>query len=395
MKNILTIMKKELTRVFKDRRLLITTIILPGLLIYLMYSLMGSGIAKLVSDSEPTKYYICTISGDKKFEEAVLAKEPNSLFLHLKENQVEEFKQKVSDGTYDILIDAPAYYYENFYKAMEDNQTVEKQDITIYFNSNSNASLSIYNIVASVYSDAQNDYVKKQNADVITLKNSDIAIIEKDSSFTQFAGMMMPLLLIIFLFSGAMSIAPESIAGEKERGTIATLLVTPVKRSEIALGKIISLSIIAICSALSSFLGVMLSLPKLLGGGDISMSNVYGFGDYVILLFIIVSTVMVIIGLLSVISCYAKNIKEASTFILPFFFLSMLLGISTMFIKSDNPLLYFIPIFNSVQAISSVFNMEANMINIIMTIVLNLCYTGLFVFLLTRMFNNERIMFNK
>jgi sodium transport system permease protein len=72
------------------------------------------------------------------------------------------------------------------------------------------------------------------------------------------------MLIIMFLFSGAMSIGPDSIAGEKERGTIATLLVTPVKRSEIAIGKVMSLSIISLFSATSSFIGIMLSLPKLL-----------------------------------------------------------------------------------------------------------------------------------
>ena len=43
---------------------------------------------------------------------------------------------------------------------------------------------------------------------------------------------MMPLLILIFLFSGCMAVAPESIAGEKERGTIATILVTPIRRSD-------------------------------------------------------------------------------------------------------------------------------------------------------------------
>lgn len=67
---------------------------------------------------------------------------------------------------------------------------------------------------------------------------------------------MLPMLLMIFLFTGCMSVAPESIAGEKERGTIATLLVTPVKRSHIAIGKIIALSIIALLSGISSTLGI-------------------------------------------------------------------------------------------------------------------------------------------
>ena len=52
------------------------------------------------------------------------------------------------------------------------------------------------------------------------------------------AGMLVvsivPLLLLILVFSSVMSIAAESVAGEKERGTMATLLATPIKRHDIA-----------------------------------------------------------------------------------------------------------------------------------------------------------------
>ena len=57
----------------------------------------------------------------------------------------------------------------------------------------------------------------------------------------QMITMMLPYLLLIFLFTGCVAITSESIAGEKERGTINTLLVTPTKRSYLAIGKIIAL----------------------------------------------------------------------------------------------------------------------------------------------------------
>ena len=47
MKNILTIMKKELRRFFSDRRLVLTAL-LPGILIYAIYSVMGDALASVV-----------------------------------------------------------------------------------------------------------------------------------------------------------------------------------------------------------------------------------------------------------------------------------------------------------------------------------------------------------
>src|SRR5690554_8033770 len=100
---------------------------------------------------------------------------------------------------------------------------------------------------------------------------------------------MLPFLLVIFLFSGVMQVSIESIAGEKERGTIATILTTPIKRSELAIGKIVSLSLIALVSAFSSFLGLILSIPKLMGSMDLEL-QIYGFGEYSLLFLVLAST---------------------------------------------------------------------------------------------------------
>ena len=51
---------------------------------------------------------------------------------------------------------------------------------------------------------------------------------------TKMLSMLVPLLMFALLASACMAVAPESIAGEKERGTMATMLITPVKRWQIA-----------------------------------------------------------------------------------------------------------------------------------------------------------------
>lgn len=68
MKNILTIIKKEFARFFKDRRLILTTLILPGLLIYLVYSFMGSGLLKQVQTDENYVTQVYTINAPDSFE---------------------------------------------------------------------------------------------------------------------------------------------------------------------------------------------------------------------------------------------------------------------------------------------------------------------------------------
>ena len=209
--------------------------------------------------------------------------------------------------------------------------------------------------------------------------------------------MMLPLLMMIFLFSGCMSIAPESIAGEKERGTIATLLVTPMKRSHLALGKIISLSVIGLLSGLSSFIGTMLSLPKLMGGMEGVSASVYQLGDYLLLLAVILSTSLLLIALISIISAFAKNIKEATSWVTPLMIVVIVISITSMIgsMQAKTLPMYLIPLYNSVQCMNKIFSFEPNLAAVLLTAAANIVYTGFCVGILTKMFNNERVVFSR
>ena len=139
------------------------------------------------------------------------------------------------------------------------------------------------------------------------------------------------------------------------------MLVTPAKRSHIALGKIIALSIIALLSGISSTLGTMLSLPKITGVGEEGVeANVYSAQDYILLAVIILSTVLLIVTLISIISAFARSTKEAGTYIMPLMIVVMLVGLSGMFSDGAKTELYnyVIPIYNSVQCMTGVFSFE-------------------------------------
>ena len=220
-------------------------------------------------------------------------------------------------------------------------------------------------------------------------------VANKEDTSIQIISSLVPFLLITFLFTGAMSICSESIAGEKERGTIATLLITPTKRSEIAIGKITSLAITGLVSALISFLGLILSLPKLMGSDTISLSA-YNFTSVIAIFGIIVVTVLLFTTILTLVSTYAKSVKEATSYSTPIMIIVMLIGLSNFMTNQSttNSLLYLIPIYNSIQSLIEVFSLTINPLNYFITMISNIIYIFIGVYVLTRMFNDEKIMFN-
>ena len=390
--NILTIIKKEFARFFGDKRMVFTTILMPGLLIYVMYSFMGDAMMKEfeTDDDYVAKAYVENMPVE--FES--MWSELSMDITKINASEEADILQKVEEKEADILVVFPENFSDDI-AAYDVTSGKKAPEIKVYYNSTASESSKFHAIVTEVLNAYESSMANK--FDINVSEDDYDRASEKDVTGQVFS-MMLPMLLMIFMFSGCMSIAPEAIAGEKERGTIATLLVTPMKRSSLALGKIISLSVISILAGLSSFAGTMLSLPNLMGGEESGMNvNVYGASDYVMLLGLILTTVLVLVSIISVISAFAKSIKEAGTAISPLMILVMGVSLVPMF-GGDAPkniATFFVPILNSVQCFHGIFSFKYEMVQVLITIFMNLVYASVFTFVLTKLFNSEKVMFSK
>lgn len=386
MKGWFPVFKKELLRFFKDKRMIVGTLILPGLLIYLVYSFMGDGMRGLIGGEErtPTAYV-------QDLPEQ-LAEGFSAVFdvTEIGADGAESAKEAVKNAQTDIFVVFP----EGFWSSIM-NPTGDVPNVEIYFNAAESNSSSAYSAAVALLDALESSLSNR--FDVNNPASGGIYDLSDERDVTSMIfSMLMPMLMMIFIFTGAMSVAPESIAGEKERGTFATLLVTPVSRAGVAVGKIFALSIISVLCGLSSFIGIMLSLPKMMGGADVS-ANIYSVGDYFALFGIVVSSVLLIVAMISVISAFAKSVKEASAYVSPLMIVVVLLSVTCMFTDGApaSVWLYLIPLYNSVQAINAVFSFTAVALNLAVGMIANLVYTALLVWLLTAMFRSEKIMFRR
>lgn len=387
MNNIFAILKKELRRFFTDKRMLLS-LFLPGILIFIIYTAMGSVFSNFLNPSDDYNYIVYIDNPVEEFN-VISTSSPYKIeiknFNNLSNEEKENYKNDIKNEKIDLLI----CFESDFYNKLNNG---EKPNVEIYYLSTSTASSTIYNYYFQTLNNnsmtINYNYYINQNNDI----NYDLSTDEDKSKVI--ITMVLPFILVIMLFTGCMNVTTESIAGEKERGTIATLLVTPVKRSEIALGKILALSVTSIVSSITSFLGLALSLPKLLQGtGDITLS-MYGISTYIYVLLIIIVITILFTTLLSIVSCFSKSIKEANQYATPLMFLIMAISGSTYFISNNNWYLYLIPIFNSINCLSEIFSLNFNLVNFLITIISNIVYISLGVFVVTKMFDNEKVMFN-
>ena len=388
--NTVTIIKKEFARFFGDKRMVFTTVLMPGLLVYIMYTLMGNIMTNQFTSAEDfvASGYVQNIPEEL---EPMLKQLPVE-WQNADTSEIAGIQTDLSEKEADLLVIFPENFMEDMSTYEVSSQTAAP-NIEIYYNSAKPESAEVNAMLTSLLTSYEAALTNRFD---INNGSADYDLATEQDMTGQMFSMLLPMLLMTFSFSSCISVAPESIAGEKERGTIATLLVTPMKRSSLALGKIISLSCIALLSGFSSFLGTMLSLPSLMGAANLDTSF-YTMKDYALLLGVILSTVLLLISLISIISAFARSIKEASTTCSPLTILTMVVSLVPMMgadILTKTGMFY-VPVLNSVLCMNNIFSFEVNILHIAITIASNILYAVVLTFLLTRLCNSEKAMFSQ
>lgn len=287
---IFIIIKKELAKFFGNKRMLFTTVLMPGLVVFVLYSIMGSVLNSQNQDKVMNDTNICIVNLPNTIKE--ILEDVEITYQEVDSNEEKQIKQEIEDNQSKILVIFPEKFDE---VCVAFNETAS---IEIYYNSSNKGSLYAYSYISNLLEEYKNTL-----CNIFSINNEgniyDMAS-ERDSAGKELSAIL-PMLLIGLVFSCCLSIAAESIAGEKERGTIAALLVTPVRRNSVALGKLLSLTVIALLSGVSSYIGVILSMPCIINVEIGKLLFIYDLKDYIVLLITLISIILIVISLMLIV----------------------------------------------------------------------------------------------
>ncbi|PKM69223.1 MAG: hypothetical protein CVU95_01170 [Firmicutes bacterium HGW-Firmicutes-2] len=400
------IVKKELKRVFSDRRLVFSAFILPAVGIYILYSLMGTMMGEMFEDRDQHQSIVHVYKAPTSFLDYYENhKDDLGMMMTFDQADFEADLIGVKDGNVDLVV----MFEEGFDQKILEYQTLEQvPEIKTYYNPSEDYSyparnkfvmqlLEGYELAMLGERFGHENYAK---AFMVDVTNDESEVMDESKAMGIGLSLILPMLIAILLFAGAMGIGLDTIAGEKERGTMATLLMTPVNRETIAMGKLIGLAIVAFVSAACSFIAIMASLPNvggmLSGGRDISITSLsFTVFQYVQLLIIMLVLVGMYVGLICITSVRAKSIKEAGTYVSPIYMIVMFASFSTMFTTGEPALIQFaIPILGNVLAIKQLFMFQLGMDAFLLSTIVSIVITGILILMITRSFNNEKVMLN-
>jgi sodium transport system permease protein len=131
-------------------------------------------------------------------------------------------------------------------------------------------------------------------------------------------GGFLPYFIFILCLQGAMAPAADLGAGEKERGTLETLLISPMDRYKLVLGKFFTVSAAGIITALitvssMALWGIVLSQGMAIEF-VVEVMSMIGIVDFVLIFLMLVPVVAVFAAILLSLSIYARSFKEAQSY---------------------------------------------------------------------------------
>ncbi len=413
MKIISVIMRKELFRVFSDKKMIFGLFIMPALLVIGIFLLMGILVTSLLEDLEAHEPTVALYQAPESFlnymedyKTEVGLYEINSSVYHISyledESELQEAKNQIYDGSLDLILTFPADFDVTVTEYSVGSSIPEIQ--TFYNPSedySDNARDSALNSFVEGY---RNTLLENRIGDLDSLtvftvdKTNEGSVIQNDNKAQgKMLGAVIPYMITILLFASAMNLGADSFAGEKERGTMASLLMTPIKRSRIVYGKLFALMILSGLSALIYGGAMIFAMPllyKTLGtmtGQDLSFPP----EQMCMMLILIVTLVFLYVAVISFCATFAKNMKEAGTYSTPLYLVVMALGMLTIFQGEDVSVMqYLIPLYGSTMALKNVFTLDITFAGFLLATISNLFTGAILAWLTARLFHNEKIMFN-
>lgn len=406
-KKVRKIYLKELLEVYRDKRTLFSTILLPLILYPVLFigvsSLMTRQTQKMEEETkvialenfddyaekgnDELKYVVANIQ--QKFTESNKIKVFN--------NAKTEIDSLLKDGVIHTIVKLDSvsfaqpqtYYFEYKYDGSSDKSNLALENIK------------------SLIGEFEKDLIRVRLSKITDLADDDAflnplsqeAKLTNVASSQQMLGMVMgrilPYLLIMLLISGGAVVATDLVAGEKERKTLETLLVSSVSRNEIVMGKFLTIVTASLVNVFVNMFSMYFSFRQMVSqvGGSMVGANI-PLSSFVWVLLSLLPMVLLFSALLLTISTYSRNMKEARSYESPIMLVAMMLAMVSMFPGFEmNRGLALIPIINISLLFKEIMLSGVNYVNFGITVGSTIILNIVAIYITIKVFASEKVLF--
>ncbi|MFV0466417.1 MAG: ABC transporter permease [Lachnospiraceae bacterium] len=398
------IMKKELYRVFKDKKMIFSLFFLPVIMIIGICVLIFVLISNMQDDIQSHVPLVYVQNAPEDFKLMLDSDSAATATFLDAEDDISEIKNEILSGKADLLIIFPKEFNEMLQSTTQEN--VALPQIRTFYNPSEDYSAEARDRYVSVYLEEyriqklEERFGNLEYTQIFTIDsdNSEGMIQDENKAAGKVLGMFVPYFITIMLFTGAMTMGIDVFTGEKERGTMANLLLTPLKRSEIVFGKIAALSLLSILSAMVYVISILIAIPvavqsigaeERLEGFSITFSPLQIFE----MLVLVIGIVLLYVGIVGMVSIMSKTVKVAQTYVSVLYMLVIVSSMITMYSSEVKDMTsYLIPVFNTSVAFRGIFSQSLTMEGFLITIVITYLIDLLLILGIASAFKSEKVM---
>jgi sodium transport system permease protein len=390
---LMRLARKELTEILRDRRTIVTLIVMP----LLLYPLLAIGFGQFARESKAANASSAIRIGfvndaDQREWQHRLSGQNNVTYFGAK--PAEEW---VGEGAYD-----PARELEN---------AVQSGNLDLVFRPRSgNAWEVVYRddlptsrealrLIEQVTLSGEVKYLDaeltaRQVPHTTPVNLVPIALPAEGSGFS--LAVFVPLVLILMTITGAVYPAIDLTAGERERGTLEVLVAAPIPRFSVLAAKYLTVLTVAVLTAVVNLTGLSVAL---LVNGYATKEFEHG-GHIVLLLFEIFVLVLLFAAFFSavllVVTSFARSFKEAQAYLIPLMVVSLAPGLVALLPGLElTPSLALIPLLNIVLLARDLLRGQAHLGTASLVVISTACYAVLAILLAGRVFGAEGVLYGE
>lgn len=397
-KIVKTLVKKEMLDVFRDKKTVLMMLVVPIILYPLLIIGVMQVMTLITSGMEEQNYRIAvsTEAGNDFLKQYLQTQEDEAYQITLTEpGAVEDYELALNDEEIDVYVD----------KKEEDGKPVY---MLYYLSSVTNSSYAS-NIVEDAL-EAYKEELRKQKIEAAGLMADEVLepiayewtdIASSEQSLGSIMGRLLPFMLIISLLMGTMYPAIDTTAGERERGTLETILTLPVTNRQLIVGKFLTVAAIGLISAALNILsmgGIGFYMYKIM---DLTAENgvaSIAWGSFVPAILVTVVAVLAFSLFISAITmcvtAFAESYKEANNYITPLMLVVMITGYIA-FIPNIGltRTIAMIPVANISLLLRDLMAFKYDYMTIAIVIISNVAYAVLAILFLSKIYDSEAVLF--
>lgn len=306
--------KKEIVDIMRDRRTIITALVVPLISFPLMFGAVGY-FANPTSNPSPVLLVNQDGGNVSSSLQQSLASTPGLVVSEVRSTNI---TAEIRSGAYDVVLVIPAGFTPEI-------SSGGRANVTMYLDPSNDRAATGASLISGVVSDLSEGIASSRlqqkgvtQADLNPIEVATTTVGKVQSLGTTIAASLFPTFLLYFTFLGGFYFMVDDIAGEKERRSLEALFTLPPPRSEFFIGKYLVAFALSMITAVLGLVGTVFSLNELnFGGGQatpvISLSTLPAIFGITVLAALSLSAVGFCI------STFAKNIREAQQYLSPIF----------------------------------------------------------------------------